>query len=390
MMKITLFAPRFSVSILFACALPSVPVMAGETSANKTPGGGIRIEIPYSAPADGFLSLALNNDRGQLVRSLLHARPVKAGNGTVPWEGTSDLGIPQPGGVYSTKAVFFTEKPKAEYVMTVGKNGNPPYRTPDGKGDWGGNLGGPAAICANSDSVMMVWSCVEDNQITGIQQTDADGNIRMRYYSFYPWDGRLSGTMDDRNFYLGILNAEKKRVEIAAYELGKPRGKILTALPTKPHANPPGTRWTGGFSATIDGMALTAGTIFATICTDDVLFIVDRATGKIRDQITLSSPRDVKVSKGGLIVQSGNRIIRLGLDGKLEKTLVDEGLLEDPRALAVDAGGGFFSSGAGGQVARFSADGKLIARIGKEKGAAKTGRFVSHRPGPCRGDEPGA
>ena len=44
---------------------------------------------------------------------------------------------------------LFTEPPQAEFCMKVGNSGEPPYRTPDGKGDWGGNLGSPAGICAN-------------------------------------------------------------------------------------------------------------------------------------------------------------------------------------------------------------------------------------------------
>ncbi|MFA6294118.1 MAG: hypothetical protein WC637_20175, partial [Victivallales bacterium] len=360
---------------LFALIFILAPVMAEETAKSPVPVKEVAITVPYSAPSDGFLSLALFNERGQLVRSLLYAKSVKAGEGASIWDGTSDLGIPQLAGNYSTKAIFFKDKPKVEFVMTVGKSGNPPYRTPDGKGDWGGNLGGPAAICSNSDSVMMVWGCVEDNQITGIQQMDADGNIKLRYFSFYPWDSRLAGTMDDRNFYLGIMNAGKKQVEIAVYELGKPRGKILAVLPTKPHEDVTETRWRGRFTASIDGMALTADTLFATIKADDVLFIIDRASGQIRRQVTISSPRDVKVSNGGLIIQSGNKIVRLKLTGEVEKTLVEEGVLTDPRALAVDAQGNFFSSGANGQVARFSAQGKLLSRIGQAGGAAKTGIY---------------
>jgi len=261
--------------------------------------------------------------------------------------------------------------------MTVGKSGTPPYRTPDGKGDWAGNLGGPAGICSNSNSIMMVWGCVEDNQVTGIQQMDRDGNIKMRYFSFYPWDTRLAATMDEHNFYLGIMNSGKKRVEIAEYELGKPRGRILTALPTKSHAEKPGSRWTGRFTASIDGMALTADTIFATIKADDVLFIIDRSSGDIRKQITIASPGDVKVSNGRLILQSGNKIVRLTLDGEMDRTLVDQGTLTNPTALAVDAQGSFYTSGANGQVAHFNAGGKLLAKFGKEGGAAKTGHYVS-------------
>ena len=65
--------------------------------------------------------------------------------------------LPAPG------KVFFDTLPSLKYRMTVGRSGNPPYRTPDGKGDWGANLGGGTGIAANHDSVMMVFGCVEDN-----------------------------------------------------------------------------------------------------------------------------------------------------------------------------------------------------------------------------------
>jgi hypothetical protein len=55
---------------------------------------GVAVPLVYAAPADGYLSLALFSDRGQLVCGPLHAKPVKAGGGTVMWDGTSDLGIP--------------------------------------------------------------------------------------------------------------------------------------------------------------------------------------------------------------------------------------------------------------------------------------------------------
>ncbi len=129
-------SPRlFTISFLTTLLLGPLVVFAGEVAPEE-----VVVPVMYTAPADGFVSLALYNDRGQLVRSLLSAKPVKAGAGTVIWDGTSDFGIPQSAGNYSTKAIFFKEPPKAEYVMTVGKSGNPPYRTPDGKGDWGGNL----------------------------------------------------------------------------------------------------------------------------------------------------------------------------------------------------------------------------------------------------------
>jgi len=135
------------------------------------------------------------------------------------------------------------------------------------------------------------------------------------------------------------------------------------------------SRWRGRFTASIDGMALTPDRLYATIKADNALFIIDRATGKILKQISIDSPRDVKVSGGHLVLQSGNKIVRLSLEGEAESTLVDEGILQDPRALAIDPAGGFFSSGANGQVALFDSAGKSLARIGKAGGAPATGQY---------------
>lgn len=358
------------------------------------PATGVTVSVPYSAPDKGFVSLALYDKEGVLVRSLLFAQAVEKGQHTVQWDATSDMGLPVPAGTYTPKGAFFTQKPSLEYIMTVGKSGNPPYRTPDGKGDWGGNLGGPTGICANSKSIMMVWGCVEDNQVTGIQQMDSDGNISMRYYSFYPWDTRMAAAMDEKNMYLGILNGGKKQLEIAAYTLGEPRGKILTVLPTKPHQDQTETRWNGRFSAHLDGLAVTADTIYATIGSDDALFVIDRASGKIRKQITMPTPRGVAVFGGRVYVTSGGKVLQLAPDGTVQATVVDQGIMAEPRALAIDSTGKLYvaDGGIGGphevrtgagtrQVWVFSPAGKLLSKIGKEGGAARNGRFDANAIG---------
>ena len=354
----------------------------------------VRLPVRFTAPAKGLASLALYDSQGVLVRSLLFAQPVDAGDHTVPWDATTDLGLPAPAGTYQAKGIFFTDPPSLKFVMKAGKSGNPPWRTPDGRGDWGGNLGGPSAICANGKCVVMAWSCVEDNQVTGVQQMDNDGNVQFRCFTFYPWDCRCAGAMDDTQFYLGIENWQKQQLEIAVYKVGEPRGKILAVLPTRPHQEQTETRWHGRWSAWLDGMALSPDTVFASIASDDALFLVDRQSGKIRRQISVPSPRGLAVAGDRLLVVSGRRILKLRLDGSLDSVWIDDGALKAPHALAVDAAGRVYVGdsrglGLGGedyvegsrQIFVFGPDGKLLRKIGQYGGAPRNGRFEPQRLG---------
>ena len=61
--------------------------------------------------------------------------------------------------------------------------------------------------------------------------TIADGNIQLRYNTFYPWDVRCAAAMDDKNLYLGILR-DGKALEIAEYKDVLPMPAILAASAT--------------------------------------------------------------------------------------------------------------------------------------------------------------
>jgi len=359
--------------------------------AHTAPPPDVSIPVTYSAPADGFLSLALSDDRAQLVRTLLYALPVKAGKSSVTWDGTDDLGRVCPPGDYSAKGIFFDAPPSLKYRMTVGRSGNPAYRTPDGKGDWGANLGHGTGIAANHDSVMMVFGCVEDGNITGLQRVDFEGNILRRYFSFYPWDQRSSAAMDDKQIYVAIYANEK--LEVAAYQVDEPRGKILAALPVKPTATLHG-RWRNRPVAYTEGMALSGTTVYVSVPHDNALCLVSRTDGKVT-KIDLPTPRGLAFREGKIFVVSGKKLLRLAPDGKVEATIVDGGGLKNPSSLAVDAHGNFYigDSGsdsyregtlAGGtreadagtrQIHVFSPDGKPLRRIGMAGGSPLEGRF---------------
>jgi hypothetical protein len=272
--------------------------------------------------------------------------------------------------------------------MKVGKSGNPPHRTADGKGDWGANLGHGTSIVANSSSLLMGWAAVEDNQITGVQQTDANGNIQTRYFTFYPWDSRMAAAIDETHYYLGIYSFDKKTTEIAEYKLGEPRGRILATLPVRAVPLKSG-RWKGRETSYLDGLALTSDTLFASVAQENALFLVDRATGAVRKRVELSAPRGVAVSGSRLLAISGQKVLAMSLAGEVQSTLVQEGILSAPNAIAVDKAGNIYVGDSGAtfnldpeseagtrQVYVFSAEGKFLRKMGRTGGSPREGRFA--------------
>ena len=376
MLRLSFSVLLFLVVGLFVDAAP--PASDGEKAS---------VTITIAAPGDGYLSAALYEPNGgPLVRGLLFAAPCKAGTQTIAWDGTDDLGRVCKPGEYDVKALYFPEIPKLRYVMNVGRSGNPPYRTYDGKGDWGSNLDHPTGLASNSNSVMMVFGCVEDNTVTGLQRVDFDGNILQRYFSFYPWDGRTATAMDEEQIYLAIYNYQKQQLEVAVYEIDKPRGKIFAELPAPPNATTSGL-WKDRNVGYSEGMALSDKSVYVSVSYADAIYRVDRSDASIV-KFDLPSPRGLAFHNGKLYAVSGKQLVRLTPEGKLDKTLVTGGALTNPRALAVDKSGNFYVGDSGADYSRdnllqsgtrqiyvYSSDGKLLRTIGKKGGIPYEGRF---------------
>ena len=356
-------------------------------------GAAPAVTVTYDAPGEGFASVALFDKAGVLVRSLQYAAPVRKGRQALAWDGTDDLGRVAPPGDYAVKGIFFKDPPSLKYGMTVGRSGTPPYRTPDGKGDWGANLGPGTGIAANRDSVLMVFGCVEDNTVTGVQRVDMDGNILRRYPTFYPWDCRSGAAMDETHFYIGIFNFGDKTLEVAAYGLDEPRGKILAKLPCEPSRTQHG-RWRNRIIGYTEGMALSDTTVYISVPYCDTIYAVSRADGTAR-AIPLPTPRGLAFHGGRLYAVSGTEVLRLAPDGKPEATIVPEGTLKAPSSLAADAAGNLYVGDSGADITRegtlaggnraercgtqqihvFDNNGQALRRIGAPGGSPLEGRF---------------
>jgi len=361
--------PLIALSMLFA----GTGVYAAEEA---TPAQSLPVKI--TTPGDGLLSAGVYDSHGTLIRHLAAAQAVKAGATSLAWDATNDFGLPVSPGDYTVRGVFFTQPPKANYVMKVGISGEPPYPLADGTGGWGGNLYPPTDICSNGKDMIAVFGCVEDNLNTGVQRMDATGKVIGRYHTFFPWDGRWAGAMDASHFYMAVTtNAgiDPIRCVIAKYDINNPKGTILADLPMQKHPAPDG-RWKGRFLRDVRGLAVAGDRIYATIPLDNKLFVVDTNSGKILNTIDLPAPRGVASHGSDVYAISSNRLLKLNPDGSTAATVIASGL-EDPSNVAIDSAGRFYISDRGDaqQVKVFSPNGQQVATIGKTGGRPRNGLF---------------
>ena len=318
--------------------------------------------------------MGVYDGRNTLIRSLAAAKPVAKGVLTLGWDATTDLGLPVACGTYHVRGVWFPEGPRVDYVMKVGISGDPPYTRADGSGGWGANLGGPAAICTNGKELTAVFGCVEDAMTTGVQRMDFEGKILGRYNTFFGWDVRMAGAMDDKHFYLAVASLGDHRVVIGKYNRGTPQGRILLDVPAGQHVEA-GGRWKARWTSDVRGLTVRGNRLYVPMKLDDKLFVVDTEKGNIVATWPIPSPRGVATRGGDLFVLSGRQLLRLDGNGHTSATIVDG--LDEPSGLALDDAGNFYVSDAGvsQQVKVFSSEGRLLRTIGIKGGRPRNGRY---------------
>ncbi|NQT52960.1 hypothetical protein HQ576_12960, partial [bacterium] len=101
-------------------------------------------KLPLPDPQAKSASAAVCDAKGQLVRTLPVGSMPGKDNGMLAWDGLDDDGRPLAAGRYEVK-VLSHRGIGQRWVASLHSAGNPPWRTDDGTGAWGGDHGPPIA-----------------------------------------------------------------------------------------------------------------------------------------------------------------------------------------------------------------------------------------------------
>ncbi len=123
------------------------------------------LPLAFTMPGDGYISLHIRNEDGQVVRQLLNCAFMTKGDHEVEWDGLATPGFRRPGrpvppGGYTWRGIWHTGI-GLRFRGWASNGGNPPWDDPSGKGDWGGDHGFPIACASDDTKVYLGWSGAE-------------------------------------------------------------------------------------------------------------------------------------------------------------------------------------------------------------------------------------
>ncbi|MBM4038862.1 MAG: hypothetical protein FJ290_10135, partial [Planctomycetes bacterium] len=280
--------------------------------------------IPVKPPAAGRLSLNVYDENDETVRQLVCAQPSDA---PATWDGRDQYGGYARPGTYRYHAIL-APKLSLRYVTSIGQSGDPPYRTADGKGSWGGVWGDVMDVCpitSDPDSDIAVLWAVEEGD-GGLIRMSQDGAVRWKQH--LDWWMKASQTAlasDGTSIYLVAASAMDAPEGQSNYSgtLNRPMlwrvdaatgAKRLYARETT--SQPMFGEYLKGGRIVTD-IAVRDGRLYLTAPAQNTLFVADAKTGRQLDAWKIEAASGVAFTPDGrLIAGSGNKIVEVAADGK--------------------------------------------------------------------------
>jgi hypothetical protein len=352
-------------------------------------GGLPSIPVKFHLTSAGHVTLVIEDAQGKRVRNLVSDTPFPAGDNTVWWDGTNDLGrdpdaarhgiyhIPAQlvaPGSYHVRGIVHSGL-HLRYEFSIYTAGNPAWETADHTGGWLANHTPPSSVLFVSHGpdqpAILAGSYVTEGG-SGLAWLDLDGRKR---------DGKgwIGGNWTGAP-YLARDNGDNSVADVYAYAAaawGELRLTALTKNGDRPVLNPPyifpgEPKNDHNPNSAVSGIAVHNGLLVASLPKLGKLFFVDARAGRQIGSTDCVSPRGVAFTRDGhLLALSGSTLVVFTLNAAdpanhtERRVLIAKGL-EDPQGIAVDNSGSILISdhGKSHQIKLYSADGTLIRTIG--------------------------
>lgn len=335
-----------------------------------------QLELHYSLPSDGFVTLVIDNAQGRRVRNLIGAAPRKAGANTEVWDGTDDQGQPVAAGSYRWHMLHHSGV-GVEYLFSYGNPGTPPWATADGKGGWGADHTMPQAAVTVPDGVVLGWPMGESGWFLigvgpdghkewGLKNRYAFGDTLINLAT----DGQYLYVAGEQNpgpllkYYKKLAHAVLYRYSLADRKPARIGDADEIVLSDKMDGN-------------VKGLAVAGQTAYVALRKENRIAAVNLSSGRLalEKDLSVTAPAALALDKSrNLLALSGQQLVRVDLTTKSSRPLVTEGL-EDPSGLCIDARGSIYVSdrGSAEQVKVFDSTGKLVRTIGIAGGRSPRG-----------------
>jgi len=321
------------------------------------------LTFSYDVPEDGEVSIALFDGQGRAARTLVAQGARRAGQNVERWDGLDNAGKPLAAGTYTWKGLYH-QPLKTKFILSAHNSGQPPYKTDDNTGGWGGDHGNPTSVCAAGDAIFLSWNMSESGW--GIIKTDLKGKKLwgMRH------NAEDMATDGERLFVAGDHGYEGEHsVKVFDTKDGRPlnwgNGKpSLAPLP-------------GGDAKTnvAKAVACSKATVYVSWTARNAVGVYDAASGDLKETWEVPAPTRLVVrADGSVAVMSEGKVLAVG-KGKASPLIGEH--LDAPTGLAIAADDTLYVANGGKlqNVSVFDAKGKFLRSLGKDGGRPRVGRY---------------
>ncbi|MBI4025438.1 MAG: hypothetical protein HY360_10695 [Verrucomicrobia bacterium] len=335
------------------------------------------LTFKYNVPEDSEVSITLFGSTGIVARTLVAQGARRAGENIERWDGLDTSGKPLPAGAYTWKGVYH-QPIKTKFLFSAHNSGQPPYKTDDNTGGWGGDHGTPSAVTPAGDAIILTWNVSESGW--GIIKTDLNGR-KLWGIKHNAIDIACDG---ERIFVAGDTGFDGAwSVELFDAKEGRPLnwGNGKSALDP-----PPGGNVTNNVATAV---ACGNGKVYVSWRARNLVGAYDAQSGTLKESWPITAPQRLAVRPDGsvalisegkvLAVDKGQSKVLIAdhLDLSENVTIRSDGVRQAPSGITVAPDGSIYVANAGKlqNISVFDKDGKYLRSIGKPGGRPAVGPY---------------